>query len=104
MKPKLIRDKIPEIIKKNGNNPITIQVTGVELFEALKQKLVEEALEVQEATNYDELKAELADVLEIVTTLIETEKLDWDEIIEIREDKARTRGRFKKGYILKQVE
>ena len=46
---KLIRDKIPEIIKKNGANPKISILDDRQFNPALKEKLVEGAKELLEA-------------------------------------------------------
>ncbi len=60
---KFIRDKIPEIIKKNGANPKISVWDDSKFKSALKEKLVEEAKELLEAKTDDEILNELSDVL-----------------------------------------
>ena len=58
---KLVRDKIPQIIKDNGVTPVIHVADDSEYWERLKAKLQEEVDEVLEDINVNE---ELADVLE----------------------------------------
>jgi hypothetical protein len=48
---KLIRDRIPEIIKKDGNTADIIILSEESFNQAIKQKLIEEATEVANAAN-----------------------------------------------------
>lgn len=47
---KLVRDKIPEIIKNNNETPITRILSDEEYKKELEKKLLEEYQEVIEAT------------------------------------------------------
>ena len=58
---KLVRDRIPEIIRESGNECEVIILSETEYRQALRQKLIEEAAEVAEA-NEEGLIAELADL------------------------------------------
>ena len=63
---KLVRDKIPAIIKASGSVPRTkILKSDDKYLTALKDKLVEEALEVQQTAVVEEL----ADVMEVIRSL-----------------------------------
>lgn len=46
---KLVRDFIPDIIKRNGKVPVTRVLRGAEFKKELKHKLVEEAHETADA-------------------------------------------------------
>jgi predicted house-cleaning noncanonical NTP pyrophosphatase (MazG superfamily) len=60
---KLVRDRIPEIIKSEGHRPVTRVLDEASYRQALLAKFIEEAQEASRATP-DGLPGELADVLE----------------------------------------
>ena len=68
--PKLVRDKIPQIIKKEGNRDVDTRELDLQEFELyLRQKLVEEATELASAENDLNLAEEVADLSEILDEL-----------------------------------
>jgi len=73
---KLVRDKIPEIIKDNGNIPITHIASNEEYKEKLKTKLKEEVNEFLEESN----KEELADILEVIYAICDFYEIDKEEL------------------------
>lgn len=92
-KGKLIRDKVPEIIRANGEEPITRMADTAEYRELLRAKLVEEVDEVLAADDR-EAPEELADVLEVVLAFAADLGLDASQLEEIRVAKAEERGGF----------
>ncbi|WP_424356605.1 hypothetical protein [Methanocella sp. MCL-LM] len=94
---KLVRDRIPEIMRLQGKDPEVERISGERLRRALKDKLVEEAEEVRQT---DDLVEELADVLEVVDALIDAYGLDHGEIEHVRADKKAKRGGFSSGEYL----
>jgi len=56
---KLIRDKIPEVIKSKGGVPKTFILDNKKFREALKAKLTEEAQELLEAQSAEDVLNEL---------------------------------------------
>ncbi len=95
---KLIRDKIPEIIRQKGGTPIFHTASGEEYWRKLKEKLGEEIREFEE----DESAEEFADLLEVIDALADYKKFDREEINNIKEKKAEERGQFKKKIILEE--
>ncbi len=88
---KLVRDKIPEIIKADGLIPHTrILVDDNEYLESLLAKLNEEALEVRDQPSLDEL----ADVLEVIYTIGNLLGFPPKQIENARIEKAALRGGF----------
>lgn len=96
---KLVRDKIPEIIKKDNKTPITHIADEEEYWNKLKEKLKEEVDEfLKEST-----EEELADILEVIYALRDHMKIDKERLEEIRENKTQKRGAFKKKIILDET-
>ena len=96
---KLVRDKIPEIIKKKGAVPITHIASDDEYWQKLKEKLQEEINEFMK----DENAEELADILEVIYTIRDYKKIDKNELELLRKKKAEERGGFKDKIILDET-
>jgi predicted house-cleaning noncanonical NTP pyrophosphatase (MazG superfamily) len=90
---KLVRDRIPEIIRANAEVPVVRTLTAAEYQEALRDKLLEECEEARLATP-TELPGELADVLEVLQAMATSADLAWDEVLELQEAKRHERGGF----------
>ena len=99
---KLVRDKIPEIIKNNNEEPITKILNDIDYKKELENKLYEEYQEVLEATGKDRLE-ELADMLEIISYLAKLENSTLDNVIEIANKKVLKRGSFENRIYLEKV-
>src|SRR3989344_5369295 len=70
--PKLVRDRIPEIIKeKTGVEAKTRTLAGDDEFlEYLLAKFVEESVELKNSVQAGNLEEELADLFELIYTLL----------------------------------
>lgn len=101
---KLVRDKITEIIEKNGESCKFRILTGEEFKKELLKKIVEEANEVL-GTNGDkkELIKEIGDVLEVIDCLIKAYDLDKNEIEKIKQERKSSRGGFDKKIFLEST-
>ena len=97
---KLVRDKIPEIIKKKGVNAITHIASNEEYWEKLKEKLKEEVDEFIK----DSTEEELADILEVIYAICDFQKIDRQKLESLRKNKADERGGFKEKIILDETE
>ena len=96
---KLIRDKIPEVIKASGDEG-KIRILGEKEYEKeLKKKLVEESKEVSEAPK-EEILNELADVLELVKSIASHYRISFSKVEKFQEEKREKRGGFKKKLFL----
>lgn len=97
---KLVRDRIPAIVREDGQRPVTTRVEGAAYERRLVAKLEEEVAEFRESRE----TAELADVLEVVHALRAHAGVSAEELAELRERKAAERGRFEEGVVLQRVE
>ncbi|MBE6090532.1 MAG: phosphoribosyl-ATP pyrophosphohydrolase [Clostridium beijerinckii] len=96
---KLVRDKIPEIIKADGREFDIEIATEEEKYELLEEKLREEVNEFLEDKNLEEL----ADVMEVLFGLADSLGFNEKELIKARDKKREERGGFKKGIVLKST-
>lgn len=88
---KLVRDKIPDIIRNCGHQCEIFVLNDNEYIEALRQKLVEEAGEVA-ISHKDELAEELADVMEVIDALMTAAGIEPEKVREIQRKKRSARG------------
>ncbi|MBX4264465.1 nucleoside triphosphate pyrophosphohydrolase [Clostridium estertheticum] len=96
---KLVRDKIPEIIKASGKNFDIHYAKKEEVLPLLERKLNEEVSEYLEAKNLEEL----ADVMEVLFVLANALGYSEDDLINKRNEKKEERGGFEKGIVLEKV-
>jgi len=90
---KLVRDRIPEIIKNSGNQCETTILSDQEYQKALRQKLIEEATEAATASP-QKLAEELADLYEVIDALIAVTKIDKVTILSQQRKRREERGGF----------
>lgn len=102
--PKLVRDRIPEIIRADGKTPRTRIVDGDEKKTMLKTKLVEEAKEASESQNVESLTEELADVYEVLQAIQRAYDIDMSRINDIKKKKWDERGGFEQGIVLEAID
>jgi predicted house-cleaning noncanonical NTP pyrophosphatase (MazG superfamily) len=101
---KLVRDRIPEIIKKSGKQPIYRTLNDAEMKGALKAKLVEETQELVNAETKEQMLEEIADVTEVLLGIMRVHKITLSEIRNMGASKAVVKGVFSKGYFLEEVQ
>jgi predicted house-cleaning noncanonical NTP pyrophosphatase (MazG superfamily) len=97
---KLVRDKIPEIIKADGKKFKTRILNDEEHLKELVKKLKEEAVELEKNSSIEEL----ADVKEVTIAIREALGIHAGELEDMRRKKAAERGRFKNKIFLESVE
>lgn len=97
---KLVRDRIPEIIKKDGGIPVIRKLSQKEFKAEVLKKVLEEAKELSEVKNREELLKECADLNEILETLIDAYKIDRKELNKVRSKRKKDRGGFEKKIFL----
>ena len=97
---KLVRDKIPEIISNNGENPKIRILDNIEYKKELDRKLLEEVNEYLKDDNIEEL----ADIEEVLLAILDYKNVSREDFDKIRKEKANKRGAFKEKIYLEKVE
>ena len=100
---KLVRDGIPRIIEAGGGQPVTRVLGQAGYLAALRAKLIEEAGEAQAAPD-GQLRAELADVLEVLQALAAAHGMSWEDVVAEAARKRAERGGFDQRIFLEYVE
>jgi predicted house-cleaning noncanonical NTP pyrophosphatase (MazG superfamily) len=88
---KLVRDKIPQIIRSKGQEPVIKTADTEEYCIRLRDKLREE---VEEYLASDNDREELADILEVLYALARQAGTDKQQLEKLRAAKAEKRGGF----------
>lgn len=102
---KLVRDKVPQIIKENKQIPTVRKLNEEDFVNELLRKLEEEIQEVIGARNdKNELIMEIGDVYEVIDAIIDLYKLDKNLILELQKKKKQERGGFEEKIYLENVE
>ncbi|MFQ6724462.1 MAG: hypothetical protein ACLRFE_03955 [Clostridia bacterium] len=97
---KLVRDRIIEIIKANGENPIYHTLSDDEYLDELHKKLFEEANEFIENDDPEEL----ADLMEVIYAIAKHKNINMEEVEKERVKKREKRGGFEDKIYLETVE
>lgn len=100
---KLVRDKIVQEIIDAGNTPKWRTLTNEEYVEELKKKLLEEMHEVSRADN-QEIISELADVQEIIDSLLQTLHVTKKDLQAAQTKKNKKAGAFRNKQYIESVE
>ncbi len=93
---KLVRDRIPELIRAQGETPRTRILEQEEYTACLEAKLDEEVLEYHKERNLEEL----ADILEVVYALAEDLGHTRQELEAVCDRKQEARGGFRDRIFL----
>ena len=93
---KAIRDKIPEIIKKDGYSCNVKTLSDDEFLVEIEKKLFEEVTEYQSDKNPEEL----ADIIEVIYRIAKLKGVSKEELEKIRIKKVEDRGAFEKNLFL----
>jgi predicted house-cleaning noncanonical NTP pyrophosphatase (MazG superfamily) len=97
---KLVRDSIPSKIQQHGEQVRLARIGRGEARAALLVKLMEEIHELKVAESPDDVKAELADVHEVIRSLCAATGVDWIDVEGIAEKKREQRGSFRENVVL----
>ena len=96
---KLVRDKIPEIIKADNCIPVTRILSEDDYIKELNIKLQEEMKEYLD----DNKVEELADLIEVIYGILDYKKVSLEEFERIRLNKVEKRGAFKDRIFLEKT-
>ena len=98
---KLVRDRIPENINsQEGRKAQYHTLSDEEYLEELNKKLLEEAHEFIEKNNMEEL----ADVMEVIESIMKFRKIEWEDVKKIGDQKRIKKGGFDNKIYLEYVE
>lgn len=101
---KLVRDKIPEIIKSNWEKTITHIADEKEIRSRIKDKFYEEIEELfAEIETDNNIAGELVDVLQLIYTVADFKNISRNKLEELRLKKLEERWGFKKRIILEET-
>ena len=93
---KAIRDKIPEIIQKDGYTCNIKTLSDEKFLIEIEKKLSEEVTEFQNDKNPEEL----ADILEVIYRIAKLRGISKEELEQIRIKKVEERGGFENNLFL----
>ncbi len=91
---KIIRDDIYEKLEKKCVTINKEKLSPQAFRSALLDKLQEEVGELREAVIKDDVQEEIADVLEVLRSLVTVAGLDWEEVETFRKAKRERKGSF----------
>ena len=96
---KLVRDRIPEIIERDGKTCSCSILSEEAYLKLLDRKLNEELAEYLESKSMEEL----ADLLEVIRAVAYARGSSPEQVEMIRREKAEKRGGFEKRILLEEV-
>lgn len=93
---KLVRDKIPDMILKEGYIPEMRTLSEGEYLRELDKKLLEEVREYRRSGELEEL----ADIMEVIYAISQARGYTVEQLLKTREEKYEKRGGFSKRIFL----
>lgn len=100
---KLVRDNIPQVIIKSGKQFKIKLLNDIEYKNELKNKLIEEANELNQTRSRETIIDELADIYEVLDYILRTEKIDLFDVQKRRVQKNMSHGAFDEKIYLEYV-
>lgn len=97
---RLVRDKIPEIMTKEGNMPRVVALGDKDYRNELDLKLKSECEKLLSTHDI----VEFVDILEVLEAIAKDRKISWETILSEKEKKANQKGRFDKKIFLEYTE
>jgi predicted house-cleaning noncanonical NTP pyrophosphatase (MazG superfamily) len=104
MKEKLVRDNIPDIMLREGQNPMYhITRDDDEFDRRLVDKLHEEVEEFANADSSEQEVEELADILEVIGAICKFRGIDPIELERAKQEKFLHKGGFEERIVLENI-
>lgn len=97
---KLVRDKIPQKIIDNGEVCKVRELTDEEYMIELNKKILEEVYEYLESGEIEEL----ADIEEVLRSIVKAKGLSYEDLDNIRQAKVEKRGGFDNKLFLEYTD
>ncbi len=97
---KLVRDRIPEILKAQGKRCDVRTLADDEFAQRLEEKLAEEIAEDRESGEIEEL----ADIVELNEAIAEQRGVSWNQFERLRLQKRARRGGFTRRLLVSRVD
>jgi predicted house-cleaning noncanonical NTP pyrophosphatase (MazG superfamily) len=93
---KLVRDRIPDLMRAAGADPVIRYVSADEMPQWLYAKLYEEAGELEQTPSLEEC----ADVLEVLRAIAAILGNSLEDVVRAADAKRAARGGFQDGCVL----
>ena len=100
---KLVRDKVPSLVTKDGGSYSLKLLSSLEHQHEITKKMYEELNEYNTATSKEEAIEELVDIVELIYAAVKLHDLSLEQFEEIRLNKKKKKGGFEKGIYLNSI-
>ena len=100
---KLVRDKVPSLVTKDGGSYSLKLLSPLEHQHEITKKMYEELDEYNVATSKEEAIEELVDMVELIYAAVKLHDLSIEEFEAIRSEKKKKKGGFEKGIYLHTI-
>ena len=96
---KLVRDKIPDVMRSNGAKPVIMRIHPDSMQLYLNKKLEEEVTEyLTDGTRVEEL----VDVMTVLLAILEVKGVSFYDFMRLYSRKLEEKGGFRKGIYLER--
>ncbi|AUI72110.1 nucleoside triphosphate pyrophosphohydrolase [Companilactobacillus alimentarius] len=94
---KLVRDKIPDIIHDGTKFEV---LSNEDYRTSLREKLIEEAVEVKDSNTRANLVEELGDLEEVIRAILDDASITYEEMDSLRQAKINQKGKFMEKFVM----
>jgi predicted house-cleaning noncanonical NTP pyrophosphatase (MazG superfamily) len=104
---KLVRDKLPDVIRAEKHIVKTLKLDNAQLATYILEKMPEEIAEIKEALgggDKSEVADEIADLQTLIDSLVEIVGIDKADVDKIKQKKTGKKGAFINGAYIEYVE